>query len=77
MASAAKDRMRVYRERRRSGKGVVPVVVVSDEVATIETLVAAKLLKPTAIDDGIAVATAVGRLVDALVKEHTNRSLER
>jgi hypothetical protein len=75
--STVRDRVRVHRERRKTGKAVVPFVVVDDALATVEVLIAVRLLDESDADDVAAVSTAVGRLVDMLVKEHTNRSLER
>jgi hypothetical protein len=63
------ERVRAYRSRKKSGAAVLPFVQVGDEIGTVEMLVSAHLLAEHRRDDPAAIATAVGKLIDAMVRE--------
>lgn len=63
---AAAARLRRFRDRRKTGAGVIAFVPVTDEVATIEALIAGGFLLENERDNPQAVAKAVGKLLDIL-----------
>jgi hypothetical protein len=75
MTTPVLERVRAYRSRKKTGAGLLLFVPVSDEIGTIEMLIAARLLAEGNREDGTAIAAAAGKLIDAVVKE-ANRSLD-
>ena len=63
------ERVRQHRARRASG-GAVLLVVVADEIATIEMLAAAGVLDPSQADDAASVAAALGKMIDGYAARH-------
>ena len=67
MLNATAIRVQRHRERRRGGLRCFQIEV--DEIATVDMLVAAKLLYPEQVDDDGAITAALERLVELLAKE--------
>jgi hypothetical protein len=66
--SSVRERVARHRARQRAGAAVLSIVI-SDEVAVAEWLIAARLLDPVKADDSSALALAVGRMVDTIIAE--------
>ena len=69
MTTPVLERVRAYRSRKKTGAGLLLFVPVSDEIGTIEMLIVAGLLAESNRENGTAVATAAGKLLDAVVKD--------
>ena len=72
--SPAAMRMRLSRTRRRDGIRVIPFEVRNSE---IDNLIAVKLLDPTRRDDRLAIATALGNLLDRIPVGWWRQAVER
>ncbi len=49
---------------------MLPFVIIADEVATVEMLIATDQLDPFRADDVAAIAAAVGKMMDAYAARH-------
>jgi hypothetical protein len=69
-AVSTKDRVRLHRQRRKSGACVLSFVLVDDEIALVDLLVAAGLLAESERDDRAALSRAAGRALSAMARDH-------
>ena len=70
MPIARLERVRRFRARKKTGAAVLSFVIITDEIATADMLIAADLLEPNRADDPAAIAAAVGKMIDGHVDRY-------